>query len=192
MVILFFWLEIGLERDYTPMLAKGTSGLSLLGLLGWWISSLLKGDRLGNSLSFFCCLLLLCLHVAIARCDTWNCVSLPVTWGIPVTVFTLGIPVWRHRGLQSRKKTRVQDFDDIIRSLNLPDHSVLGHLIMWHNNTSCSNNFGLGFLFLGPKDFLMIRLLSWMTSKSPLLVKVLVISRDASCFSKPPCSFSET
>lgn len=43
-----------------------------------------KGTHRGNSLSFVCCFLLLCLDVAVFRCDAWNCVSHPVTQGIAV------------------------------------------------------------------------------------------------------------
>lgn len=61
-----------------------------------------KGTLWGNSLSFVCCFLSLCLDVAVFRCDAWNCVSHPVTQGIAVlrTYLTEGFRVerWQESG----------------------------------------------------------------------------------------------
>lgn len=72
-----------------------------------------KGTCWANSLSFFCCFLLLCLDVAVSRCDAWNCISHPVTWEIAVLRTNL-----THGGLQSRKRVRVWDSDDIVGQLS--------------------------------------------------------------------------
>lgn len=112
MMILIFLPVFGLEEDWTQILAKETWGLSLLGISGKEDSYSSKGTCWGNGVPFFCCFLL-CLEVAVFWCDAWNCISLPVTWGIAAQRTYL-----THWGLQSRKRARGWGFDDTVGPLN--------------------------------------------------------------------------
>lgn len=102
-VLIHLWFRKGLDSNAGVKSHGGALGRT---------SSLYKKDLLGKRPLFLLLLpILLCLDVAVSRCDAQNRISHPVTWDIAVLGTNL-----THGGIQSRKKARV--WDDIVGTLN--------------------------------------------------------------------------